>query len=112
LGLNNFVGIITRAMTLFVGLMMTAALFKILPDRQTKLAAIGRNSLVVYIGHFYIAYYFHNMFYDLTELNILLLGSFLIFITIIFLSLNSISNIYNKLMNNIINIIFIKSTVN
>ena len=112
LGLNDVVGIITRAMTLFVGLMMTAALFNILPDKETKLVQIGRNSMVVYIGHFYIAYYFHNRFYDLTEFNILLSGSFLIFLTILFFSLGSVSNIYNKIMNNILNIIFIKRPIN
>ena len=112
LGLNDVVGIITRAMTLFVGLMMTAALFNILPDKETKLVQIGRNSMVVYIGHFYIAYYFHNRFYDLTEFNILLSGSFLIFLTILFFSLGSVSNIYNKFMNNILNIIFIKRPIN
>ena len=112
LGLNDVVGIITRAMTLFVGLMMTAALFNILPDKETKLVQVGRNSMVVYIGHFYIAYYFHNMFYNLNEFNILLLGSILIFITILLLSSESASKIYNKLMNNILNIIFIKRPVN
>ena len=74
LGLNDVVGIITRAMTLFVGLMMTAALFNILPDKETKLAAIGRNSMVVYIGHFYIAYYVHTRGFKVTACERLLLG--------------------------------------
>jgi fucose 4-O-acetylase-like acetyltransferase len=111
-GLMPAVGIITRAMFLFVSTMMIIALLKITPDKSTKLSAVGKNSMLIYVGHFYMVNIFHSIFYSQSEINILLSGFIFIILTIKLLSMDFINNIYKKMINDVINNLFVTDNIN
>ncbi len=111
IGIDPVVGIVTRIMFMYISLMMIFALFNIIPDKTTKLAFIGSNSMVIYIGHFYIANVFHSLFYNQSELYILIYGTVFVFITIWFLSTYFINNMYKRMMSFIINSLFMPKKI-
>lgn len=53
MGMGNKKGIILRFMVIFVGMISTVLLFNIMTSKKTFLTKIGRNSLPVYVLHFY-----------------------------------------------------------
>jgi len=105
-GLLPGLGIISRSLFLFISSMMIVALLKNIPDKNTKLTLLGKNSMLIYVGHFYMANIFHSIFYSQAEVNILLGGAVFIPATIWFLSSDKINTVYKKTIGYIADSLF------